>query len=195
MTDTTTVTTLASRAAGLLSKTTAYAIAEKAMAQAIAAKRVYPALATDFSEQLGVELPLKTRDFVAVVGHLLASAEKPLKGVISKKKSDILSVLAELVAALTDTPAIALPAWAVPKERAPKKEAEAVDVSGTLDRANAEALAIQAAEAAEATKTEAKADTALAKAVALIVANVGDLSEDQRAMLREALALSEPALL
>ena len=192
---TTTTTTLASRAAALMTKASALAVVEKAMDQAIAARRVHPAMAQDFGEQIGYELPLKTKDFVRVVAHLLAASEKPIKGAISKRKSEILGVLAELVGALTDTDPIALPAWAVPKERAPKKEAEAVDVSGTLDRANAEALAVQAAEAAEATKTEAKADTALAKAVALIVANVGDLSEDQRAMLAQALALSEPALM
>ena len=191
---TTTTATLATRAAALLSKTAAYGIAEKAMAQAIAAKRVYPALASDFGEQIGHDLPLKTRDFVAVVGHLLAASEKPIKGVVSKRKSEILGILAELVGALTDTAPIPLPAWAVPKERAAKK-AEEPAVTGALERANAEALAVQAAEAAEATKTEAKADTALAKAVALIVANVGDLSEDQRAMLAQALALSEPALM
>ena len=187
--------TLASRAASLLSKTASLAIVEKALNQAIQAKRVYPALASDFGEQIGHDLPLKTRDFVAVVGHLLAASEKPIKGVISKRKSEILGVLAELVGALTDTAPIALPAWAVPKERAKKSEAEAVDVSGALDRANAEALAVQAAEAAEAVKVEAKSDTALAKAVALIVASAADLTEEQRAMLGQALALSEPALM
>ena len=80
--------TLASRAAGLLTKATAYGVAEKAMAQAIAAKRVYPAMAADFGEQIGYDLPLKTKDFVRVVGHLLQASEKPLKGVISKKKSE-----------------------------------------------------------------------------------------------------------
>ena len=85
----------------------------------------------------------------------------------------------------------------MPKERAPKKEAEAVDVSGALDRANAEAeaLASVAAEAAAEAKAEAKADSTLAAAVALIVARAGDLSEDQRAILAQALALSEPALM
>ena len=188
---------LPTRAAGLLTKSAVYGVAEKAISQAIAAKRVYPALAADFGEQLGIELPLKTRDFVRVITHILAASEKPLKGAISKRKSEIVGILAELVAALTDTAPISLPAWALPKVREKKAEAEAVDVSGALDRANAEAeaLASVAAEAAEATKTEAKADTALAKAVALIVANVGDLSEDQRAMLAQALALSEPALM
>ena len=197
--------TLASRAAGLLTKATAYGAAEKALEQALSARRVYPALAQDYGAQLGVELPLKTRDFTRVVAHLLASSEKPIKGIVSKKKGDILSVLSELVSVLTDTPAIELPAWAIPKDRTTKKaeaEAEAkaeaeASTEGALSRANAEAevLASIAAEAAEATKTEAKADTALAKAVALIVANVGDLSEDQRAMLAQALALSEPALM
>lgn len=197
MTDTntnTTPATLAARAAGLLSKTTAYAAAEKALDQALTAKRVYPPLAQDFGQQLGHDLPLKTRDFVAVVGRLLASSEKPVKGVISKRKSEILSVLSELVGALTDTAPIALPSWAVPKERAPKKEAEA-DVTGALDRANAEALAVQAAEAAEAVKVEAKSDTALAKAVALIVASAAELSEEQRELIRAALASTEAALL
>ena len=100
-TTTNNVTTLASRAAGLLTKSAAYAVAEKAMAQALTAKRVYPALAADFGEQIGHDLPLKTRDFVAVVGHLLAASEKPLKGAVSKKKSEILAVLADIVAALT----------------------------------------------------------------------------------------------
>ena len=187
--------TLASRAAALMTKASALAVVEKAMAQAIEAKRVHPAMASDFGAQIGYELPLKTKDFVRVVAHLLAASEKPIKGVISKRKSEILSVLAELVGALTDTAPIALPAWAVPKERAKKPEAEAVDVSGTLDRANAEALAVQAAEAAEATKAEAKADTDLAKALALIVARVGELSEEQRSMLAQALASTAPALM
>ena len=198
MTATVTATpSLASRAAVLLSKSAAYGVVEKALEQAIQAKRVYPALASDFGEQIGYELPLKTKDFVRVVAHLLAASEKPIKGAISKRKSEILGVLAELVGALTDTATISLPAWAVPKERAKKAEAEAVDVSGALDRANAEAeaLASVAAEAAAEAKAEAKADTALAKAVALIVANVGDLSEEQRSMLAQALALSEPALM
>ena len=198
----TTVTTLASRAASLLSKTASLAIVEKALNQAIQAKRVYPALATDFSEQLGVELPLKTRDFVAVVGHLLAASEKPIKGVVSKRKSEILAVLSELVGALTDTQPIALPSWAVPKERT-KKEAEAVDAEGALSRANAEAeanaqaeaLAMQAASAAAEAKAEAKDDTDLSKALAVIVARVGELSEAQREMIRAALEASEPAML
>ena len=189
--------TLASRAALLLTKATAYDVAEKALAQALTAKRVYPPLATDFGTQLGYEMPLKTRDFVRVVSHLLASSEKPLKGVVSKKKAEIISVLAEIVGALTDTPAIALPSWAIPKERTKKAEAEAVDVSGTLERANAEALANESAEelaeaAAEAARAS-KGTTAVANAVALIVANASALTEAQRGMLREALAMSEPA--
>ena len=189
--------TLAARAAGLLSKSAGLAIVEKALDQAIAARRVFPPLAADFGEQIGYELPLKTKDFVRVVAHLLAASEKPIKGVVSKRKSEILGVLAELVGALTDTAPIALPAWAVPKERAKKPEAEAVDVIGALNRANAEAeaLASVASEAAAEAKAEAKADTDLAKALALIVARVGELSEEQRAMLAQALALSEPALM
>lgn len=192
MTDTTTTTaTLASRAASLLSKTTAYGIAEKAMTQALAARRVYPAMAEDFSAQLGHDLPLKTRDFVAVVGHLLAASEKPIKGVISKKKGEILAVLSELVGALTDTAPIALPSWAVPKERT-KKEAEAASVDGALDRANAEALANESAEAlAQQAAEAAKTDNALAKAVALVVANANALTEAQREALRMALSSAE----
>lgn len=190
---TTTTTTLASRAAGLLTKQTAYAVAEKAMQQAIDAKRVYPAMASDFAEQLGYELPLKTRDFVRVVSNLLASSEKPLKGVISKKKGEIIAVLADLVAALTDTPAIALPAWAVPKERAKKEEEPSTD--GALDRANAEAITNEAAEAlAQQAADAAKGDNALAKAVALVVANANALTNDQREALMLALASTEPAL-
>ena len=186
--------TLAARAAGLLSKTTAYGIAEKAMAQALAARRVYPAMAADFGEQIGHELPLKTRDFVAVVGHLLAASEKPLKGVISKRKSEILAVLADLVAALTDTPAISLPAWATPKERT--KKTEEIEVSGALDRANAQAEANEAAEALAASAlSEAKTDNALAKAVATIVSNAAALTEEQRQALMMALASTEPALM
>ena len=192
---TTTTTTLASRAAGLLTKVTTLAVVEKAIQQAVDARRVHPAMAQDFAQQLGVELPLKTRDFVRVVGHLLASSEKPLKGVISKKKSEILSVLSELVAVLTDTTAIPLPTWAVPKVRE-KKETE-VSTEGTLERANAEALAnesaealaMQATSAAEAVKAGARADTELAKALALIVARVSELSDDQREMLIAALAV------
>ena len=193
--------TLASRAAALMTKASALAVVEKAMAQAIEAKRVYPALAQDFGAQLGYEMPLKTKDFVKVVGHLLSASEKPLKGAISKKKGEILAVLADLVAALTDTAPIALPSWAVPKERAKKEEPASID--GTLDRANAEAaanesaemLALKAAEAAEAIKASAKGETELAKALALIVARVGELSEAQRSMLAQALASTEPALM
>ena len=192
-TTTTTTTTLASRAAGLLSKSTALAVVEKAIAQAMAAKRVYPALAADFGEQLGIELPLKTRDFIRVVGHLLQATEKPLKGVISKRKSDILGILAELVGTLTDTPAVALPAWAVPKERtkkAEKSEAENEAVSaGALAKANTLAEA-----EANAAKAEAAQEMKLAQAVALIVSRAADLSEEQRAMLAAALA-TEPAML
>ena len=185
--------TLASRAALLLTKATAYGVAEKAMAQAIAAKRVHPAMAADFGEQLGHELPLKTRDFVAVVGHLLAASEKPLKGAISKRKSEILGILAELVGALTDTPAISLPAWALPKERAAKKTEEPA-IAGTLERANGEAAANEAAEnLAAAALTEAKDGAALAKAVATIVANAAALTEEQREAIALALAATEPA--
>ena len=195
-TTTTTTTTLAARAASLLTKSAAYGVAEKAMAQALAARRVYPALAADYGEQIGVELPLKTRDFVAVVSRLLAVSEKPLKGVISKKKSDILAVLAEVVGALTDTAPISLPAWAIPKERTKKAEAEAVDASGTLERANAEAVANEAAEAmAEAAMAEAKDAAAIAKAVAVIVAGAAQLTDAQREALALALASTEPALM
>lgn len=189
MTTTTTTTiissngqTLAARAAGLLTKTTAYAVVEKGLNQALAAKRVFPPLAEDFGAQLGLELPLKTKDFVRVVANLLASSEKPVKGVISKRKNQILTILSDLVAALTDTPAISLPAWAIPKERTKKEEAPSTE--GTLERANAEALANESAEAmAEAAMVEAKADTALAKAVALVVANAAMLSEEQKQAL------------
>ena len=188
-TNTNTNTTLASRAAVLLSKSSALEVVSKAIQQAIDARRVHPAMAQDFSAQLGIEFPLKTKDFVRVVGHLLAASEKPLKGVISKRKSDILGILAELVGALTDTPAISLPAWAIPKERAKKAEAEAVDVSGALDRANAQAEANEAAEALAASAlSEAKSDNALAKAVAVVVANAAALTNDQREALFLALA-------
>ena len=198
MTTTTTttnnVTTLASRAALLLTKQTAYGVAEKAMAQALAAKRVHPAMAEDFGQQLGHELPLKTRDFVRVVAHLLAASEKPLKGAISKRKSEILAILAELVGALTDTPAISLPAWAVPKVR--EKKAEEPSTEGALERANGEAAANEAAEAlASAAMAEAKSDNALAKAVAVIVANAAALTEAQREALTLALQAPEPALM
>ena len=195
MTNTTNTTTLASRAAGLLSKSAGLAIVEKALDQAIAARRVFPPLAADFGAQLGYELPLKTKDFVKVVGHLLSASEKPIKGAISKRKSEILAVLAELVSMLTDTQAIELPTWAIPKERSKKTEAEA-DVTGALERANAEAAANESAEAlAMQAAAEAKTDNALAKAVALIVANVGALTEAQKEALALALASAEPALM
>ena len=190
---TTTTTTLAARAAGLLSKSTALAVAEKAIGQAVAAKRVFPPMAADFAEQLGVELPLKTRDFVRVVGFLLSASEKPIKGVVSKKKGEILAVLADLVGSLTDTAPVSLPAWAMPKERTKKEateaEAEAASV-GALAKANTLAEA-----EANASKAEAAQDLKLAEAVALIVARAGELSEEQRAMLAQVLALSEPALM
>ena len=193
-TTTTTNTTLASRAASLLSKTTAYAVAEKAMAQALAAKRVHPAMAEDFGAQIGHELPLKTKDFVRVVGHLLQSTEKPLKGVISKRKSDILAVLADLVGALTDTTPVNLPAWALPKIKAKATEAEAEAAKGALDKANVLAEAEANAAKAEAS-AEASADKKLADAVALIVARVAELTEEQRSMLAATLAATEPALM
>ena len=187
-TNTNTNVTLASRAASLLTKTTAYAVAEKAMAQAIAAKRVFPPLAEDFSEQLGVELPLKTKDFVRVVGHLLSSTEKPLKGVISKRKSEILAVLAEIVGALTDTQSVSLPVWAIPKERAKKTEAEAEAAKGALDKANPLAEA-----EANAAKAEASADKRLADAIALIISRAAELTAEQRAMLASVLTTEAEA--
>ena len=127
--------TLASRAAGLLTKTSMLDVVTKAIQQAVDARRVHPAMAQDFAQQLGYELPLKTKDFVRVVGHLLASTEKPIKGIISKRKSEILAILSELVASLTDTPAVALPMWAMPKERA--KKAEATEAEATEAEAEA----------------------------------------------------------
>ena len=115
-----------------------------------------------------------------MVGHLLQASEKPLKGVISKRKSEILAILAELVAALTDTPAVSLPAWALPKERTKKAEAEAEETKavGALDKAN-----ILAEAEAKAEKAEAAQDLKLATAIALIVSRAADLTADQRAML------------
>ena len=190
-TTTTNNATLASRAALLLTKQAAYGVAEKAMAQALAAKRVYPAMAEDFSAQLGHDLPLKTRDFVRVVGHLLTTSEKPLKGVVSKRKSEILAVLAELVGALTDTPAVTLPAWALPKERAKKAEEISTDEAASVG-ALAKANTLAEAEA-NAEKAEAAQDLKLAQAVALIVARAADLTESQRAMLASVLTSTEAA--
>ena len=185
---------LASRAAGLLSKASALAVVEKALSQAIAARRVHPTMAEDFGAQIGHDLPLKTKDFVRVVAHLLAASEKPIKGTISKKKSDILAVLAEIVGALTDTAPISLPAWALPKVR--EKKAEEPAIAGTLQRANAEAEANAQAEAlASAAMVESKDGAALAKAVALVVANAAALTEEQREALTLALAATEPALM
>ena len=190
-TTTTTNATLASRAAGLLTKTTALGVVEKAIQQAIAARRVHPAMAEDFGAQLGHELPLKSKDFVRVVGFLLSASEKPLKGVISKRKSEILAVLAEIVAALTDTAPMALPAWAMPKPKAKAAEAnaeaaEAEAAKGALNKANVLAEAEAKAEAAEA-----NAEAALSKAVSLIVARAADLTESQRAMLASVLTNAE----
>ena len=194
--------TLATRAAGLLSKSAGLAIVEKALDQAIAARRVFPPLAADFGEQIGYELPLKTKDFVRVVAHLLAASEKPIKGVVSKRKSEILAVLSELVGALTDTAPIVLPSWAIPKERAKKPEAESVDSTGVLERANAEALAVQAAEA-NASKAEANARVLnsefsadiLARAVNVILSHASELTEAQREMMLATLASTSEALI
>ena len=186
----TNTTTLASRAAGLLSKTTALDLVTKAIQQAVDARRVHPAMAQDFAQQLGHDLPLKTKDFTRVVGHLLQASEKPLKGVISKRKSEILAILSELVASLTDTPAVALPTWALPKERAKKAEAteaEATEAAkGSLDKAN-----ILAEAEANAEKVEAAQDKKLADAIALIVSRAAELSASQRAMLASVLASTE----
>ena len=179
-TTTTTTATLASRAASLLSKGAALDVVTKAIGQAVSAKRVHPAMAQDFSEQIGYDLPLKTRDFVRVVGHLLQATEKPIKGVISKKKSEILVVLADLVAALSDTDPVTLPEWAMPKERAKKAEAAeaSAEAAGALAKANTLAMA-----EANAEKAEAAQDLKLAQAVALIVSRAAELSAAQRAML------------
>lgn len=183
--------TLASRAAGLLTKATAYGVAEKAMDQALAAKRVYPAMAQDFGEQLGVELPLKTRDFTRVVGHLLQSSAKPLKGVISKRKAEILAVLAELVSVLTDTEAVKLPEWAVPKKHTTKKAEAAEGTSaGALKKANILAEAEANASRAKALNAEFRADI-LERAVSVILTYVSELSEAQREKLSAVLASSE----
>ena len=175
--------TLAARAAGLLTKASALDVVSKAIDQAINAKRVHPAMAQDFAAQIGYELPLKSKDFTRVVGHLLTASEKPLKGIISKRKSEILGILAELVAALTDTTPIDLPAWALPKPKATKAEAEASAEAeaasvGALDKANTLAEA-----EANAEKAAASADAKLAQAIALIVSRASELSEEQRAML------------
>ena len=186
-TTTTTTTTLASRAACLLTKSTALAVAEKAIGQAVAARRVFPPMATDFAEQLGVELPLKTKDFVRVVGHLLTASEKPLKGVISKRKSEILAVLADLVGVLTDTPAVSLPAWALPKIKATKTTEESATeesaTAGALNKAN-----VLAEAEANAAKAEIAQDLKLAQAVAIIVSRAAELTAEQRAMLASVLA-------
>ena len=188
-TTTTTIQSLASRAAGLLSKTAALDVVTKAIDQAISARRVHPAMAQDFGTQLGYELPLKTKDFTRVVGHLLQATEKPLKGIISKRKSEILGILAELVSVLTDTTPVSLPAWAVPKERAKKAEASADEAAaGSLEKAN-----ILAEAEANAEKAEAAQDKKLADAIALIVSRAADLSESQRALLASVLTTEAEA--
>ena len=190
-TTTNTNVTLAARAAGLLSKTAALAVAEKAIGQAVVAKRVFPPMAEDFGQQLGHELPLKTKDFVRVVGHLLQSTDKPIKGIISKRKSEILAILSELVAVLTDTAPVSLPAWALPKERAKKAEAEAnVEAAsvGALEKAN-----ILAEAEANAAKAEAAQELRLAQAIDMVVTRASELTEAQRVLLLSALASTEPA--
>ena len=188
-TTTTTTTTLAARAAGLFSKAGSLAVVEKAIQQAVDAKRVHPAMAQDFAQQLGHDLPLKTKDFVRVVGHLLTASEKPLKGVISKRKSEILLVLADLVGALTDTTPVALPDWALPKERVKKASEEAASeaaAAGALAKANTLAEA-----EANASKAESAQDLKLAQAVALIVTRASELTEAQRDTLLSVLASTE----
>ena len=182
--------TLAARAAHLLSKNTALDVVTKAIQQAVDARRVHPAMAQDFAQQLGHDLPLKTKDFTRVVGHLLQASEKPLKGVISKRKSEILAILSELVASLTDTAPVSLPAWAMPKERAKKAEETSAEAEasavGALEKAN-----ILAEAEANAEKAEANADKKLADAIALIVSRAADLTESQRAMLASVLTSAE----
>ena len=188
-TTTTNTTTLAARAAGLLSKSTALGVVEKAIQQAVDARRVHPAMAQDFAEQLGHDLPLKTKDFVRVVGHLLAATEKPLKGVISKKKGEILTVLADLVGALTDTAPMALPTWALPKVKAKATEAEAeaeASSVGALEKAN-----VLAEAEANVAKAEAAQEMRLAQAIDLVVTNAAQLTEAQRRILLSALASTE----
>ena len=186
---TTTNATLAARAAGLLTKASALDVVSKSIDQALTAKRVHPAMAQDFGAQLGVELPLKSKDFTRVVGHLLQSTDKPIKGIISKRKSEILAVLADLVSALTDTPAVTLPTWAMPKAKAKKDEAEATEAEatkGALDKAN-----VLAEAEANAEKAEAAQDKKLADAIALIVSRAAEMSASQRAMLASVLASTE----
>ena len=185
--------TRAARAAGLLSKSSALAVVEKAIQQAVDARRVHPAMAEDFAQQLGHELPLKTRDFVKVVGHLLQASEKPLKGIISKRKSEILAILSELVASLTDTPAISLPAWAMPKPKTVKASAEA-EAEAEAAAAGALAKANTLAEAeANASKADAAQDLKLAQAIDLVVTNAAQLTEAQRRIILAALASTEAA--
>ena len=185
-------TTLASRAACLLTKASALDVVSKAIDQAIGAKRVHPAMAQDFAQQLGYDLPLKTKDFTRVVGHLLASTEKPIKGIVSKRKAEIVGILAELVCAHTDTEAVSVPAWAMPKERAKKleetsAEAEASAV-GALEKAN-----ILAEAEASAAKAEASADKRLADAIDLVVSNAAKITEAQRRILLSVLTSTEAA--
>ena len=189
--------TLAARAAGLFSKAGALGVVEKAIQQAVDARRIYPAMATDFGAQLGHDLPLKTKDFVRVVGHLLQCSEKPIKGIVSKRKSEILIVLADLVGALTDTDPLALPLWAFPKGRAKTADAEELreaeklaneEIKGALNKAN-----VLAEAEANAEKAEASADKRLADAVALIVSRASELTDAQRAMLASVLATEAEA--
>ena len=191
-TTTTNNTTLASRAACLLTKASALDVVSKAIDQALGAKRVHPAMAQDFAQQLGHDLPLKTKDFVRVVGHLLASTEKPIKGIISKRKAEIVGILAELVGALTDTEAVSVPAWAMPKERAKKAEETSAEAEasavGALEKAN-----ILAEAEANAAKAEASADKRLADAIALIVSRASELTDAQRAMLASVLTTEAEA--
>ncbi len=197
MTTTTTTNTnsatLAARAAGLFSKAGALGVVEKAIQQAVDARRVYPAMAQDYGAQLGHDLPLKTKDFIRVVGHLLASTEKPLKGVVSKKKSEILLVLSEIVGALTATDPMALPLWAFPKGRA--KTADAEELAKAEKLANAEGALNKANMLAEAEANAAKAEAAqemrLAQAIDLVVTKAAQLTEAQRRILLSALASAE----
>lgn len=183
-TTTSTSTSLASRAACLLTKASALDVVSKAIQQAMAARRVYPAMAQDFAQQLGHELPLRTKDFVRVVGHLLQATDKPLKGVISKRKFEILEVLADLVGALTDTAPVSLPAWATPKAKATKTADNNAAADGALDKANTLAEA-------ESNAAEAAQDLKLAQAVALVVARASELTEEQRAILASVVISAE----
>lgn len=164
--------------------------------------RVCPKCAEFLGAALGIELPTKTADFIKTVNMALAQQGPKLEP--QKKLCEALrfahewaTLLRECSKAKTLPTIVASPEWVSEAAVSSRAEAKAAKAAATkaakaeavTASAVAEALASEAAEAAE----ESKQDSKLAAAVALVISRAAELSEEQRAMLAAAIATSEDA--